>query len=49
MARDPWFDTIRADPTFTKTLRHAEARHREALAAFLQADGDRLLGLKVSS
>jgi serine/threonine-protein kinase len=48
MARDPWLDTLRADPAFTKTLRHAEARHREALAAFLQADGDRLLGLNVS-
>ena len=45
MARDPWLDTLRADPAFTKILRHAEARHREALAAFLQADGDRLLGL----
>jgi hypothetical protein len=49
MARDPWLDTLRADPVFTKTLRHAEVRHREAPAAFVQADGDRLLGLKVSS
>jgi hypothetical protein len=48
MARDPWLDTLRADPAFTKTLRHAEVRHREGLAAFLQADGERLLGLNVS-
>ena len=48
MARDPWFDTLRADPAFTKIMGRAEVRHREALAAFLQADGDRLLGLKVS-
>ena len=48
MARDPWLDTMRADPAFRKILRHAEVRHREALAAFLQADGDRLLGLKMS-
>ena len=48
MARDPWLDTLRADPAFTKILRHAEVRHREALAAFLQADGERLLGLNVS-
>ena len=48
MARDPWLDTLRADPAFTKILRHAEARHRKALAVFLQADGDRLLGLRLS-
>jgi hypothetical protein len=33
---------------FTTILRQAEVRHREALAAFQQADGDRLLGLKLS-
>ena len=49
MARDPWLDTLRADAAFTKILRLAEMRQREALAAFLQADGDRLLGLKLSS
>jgi len=48
MARDPWLDTLRVDPAFKKILRHAEARHREALAAFVQADGDRLLGLNMS-
>jgi TolB-like protein len=48
IARDPWLDTLRVDPAFTKILRHAEVRHREALAAFVQADGDRLLGLNVS-
>jgi hypothetical protein len=48
MARDPWLDTLRANSGFTTTLRHAEARHREARAAFLEADGDRLLGLTVS-
>jgi len=41
-------DTLRADPAFTKILRHAEVRHRQAVAAFVQADGERLLGLKVS-
>jgi TolB-like protein len=47
MARDPWLDTLRSAPAFMKILRVAEARHRGALAAFLQADGDRLLGLNV--
>ena len=48
LARDPWLDTLRGDPGFAPILRVAEARHREALAAFLHADGDRLLGLKLS-
>jgi hypothetical protein len=47
LSRDPWLDTLRGDPAFTKILRHAEGRQREALAAFLQVDGDRLLGLKL--
>ncbi len=48
MARDPWLDALRVEPAFREILHHAEVRHREALAAFLQADGDRLLGLRVS-
>jgi tetratricopeptide (TPR) repeat protein len=47
MARDPWLDPLRSAPAFTRILRRAEARHRGALAAFLQADGDRLLGPNV--
>jgi tetratricopeptide (TPR) repeat protein len=48
MARDPWLDTLRADRAFTKILRRAEVRHRGALAAFVEAGGDRLLALKLS-
>src|SRR5688572_15240653 len=45
MARDPWLDPIRARPEFSAIVRRAEARHRDAVVAFLSAEGDRLLGL----
>jgi hypothetical protein len=44
LARDPWLDSVRSEPAFTKILGRAESRRREALAAFLEAGGDRLLG-----
>jgi len=45
LARDPWFDSVRALPKFAQTLREVEARHREARAAFVAAGGDKVLGL----
>jgi tetratricopeptide (TPR) repeat protein len=45
MARDPWLDPIRGLPEFSAIVRRAEARHRDAVVAFLSAEGDRLLGL----
>ena len=44
-AADPWLDSLRALPEFSAIVRRAEARHRDAMVAFLSAEGDRLLGL----
>jgi DNA-binding winged helix-turn-helix (wHTH) protein/tetratricopeptide (TPR) repeat protein len=45
MANDPWLDPLRKKPAFTKLLRHAETQHREALAAFTQLRGEKVLGV----
>lgn len=45
MARDPWLDSLRKKPVFTKLLRRAEARHREAVAAFDRLGGNKVLGV----
>jgi serine/threonine-protein kinase len=44
-ARDPWLDSLRALPEFGQMLRRAEQRHRQAMISFLNADGDRILGI----
>jgi hypothetical protein len=45
MARDPWLDSVRELPEFTKLLRDARAKHREAVAAFDRVNGHVNLGL----
>ena len=45
MARDPWLDSLRKKPPFTRLLRQAEALHREALAAFDRLGGQQVLGV----
>jgi adenylate cyclase len=45
VARDPWLDGLRANPAFAALVSRAEARHRDAVVAFLSAEGDRVLGL----
>ena len=43
--RDPWLDPLRGTPEFTAIVRRAESRHRQALISFLNAEGDRILGV----
>ena len=43
--RDPFLDPVRGRPEFGALLRRAESRHRQALIAFLNAEGDRVLGV----
>jgi tetratricopeptide (TPR) repeat protein len=45
MTRDPWFDPLRTDREFISLLRSAEARRREAVAAYFAHGGDRILGV----
>ena len=48
MAQDPWLDPLRTDAVFTRLLGLAETGHREAVAAFTEAGGDRVLGISLS-
>jgi tetratricopeptide (TPR) repeat protein len=45
ITRDPWLDSLRTIPEFTAILRRAESRHRQSLISFLNAEGDRVLGI----
>jgi hypothetical protein len=48
MTRDPWLDSVRAEPEFIRLLRLAEARRRDAVAAYLEHGGDKILGVSPS-
>ncbi len=45
LTRDPWLDLLRSHPEFREITHLAESRYRDALDAFVQADGNRVLGL----
>ena len=49
MSHDPWLDRLRKKPAFTNLLRQAETRHREAVAAFTELQGEKLLGVVPAS
>jgi serine/threonine protein kinase len=44
-ARDPWLASLRGQPEFSAILRRSEARERHARAAYIEAGGDRVLGV----
>jgi eukaryotic-like serine/threonine-protein kinase len=46
VVRDPWLDAVRSDSRFVHALRAAERGHREAAAAFAEAGGPALVGLR---
>jgi TolB-like protein len=46
MTRDPWLESLRGEEEFRSLLRRAEARERQARAAFVEAGGERLLNVR---
>ena len=44
MTNDPWLESLRPRPVFTRLLRQAEIQHREAAAAFAALNARALLG-----
>ena len=49
MGRDPWLDPIRTNPEFVRILRRAEELRRDAVGAYLEHQGDRILGVRPAS
>ena len=47
-ARDSWLDGLRGHAEFRRVLNLAEARHREAIVAFREAGGERVLGVSLA-
>ena len=47
-ARDAWLDGLRGHAEFRRVLNLAEARHREAIVAFREAGGERVLGVSLT-
>ena len=47
-ARDSWLDGLRGQAEFRRVLNLAETRHREAVVAFRDAGGERVLGVSLT-
>ena len=45
MARDPWLDSVRGKPAFSRLLQRTETRHQEALTAFERLGGRQVFGV----
>jgi serine/threonine protein kinase/tetratricopeptide (TPR) repeat protein len=45
LVRDPWFDSLRTEPEFVRLLRRSEQEHAESVRAYVEAGGERLLGV----
>ena len=43
LSADPWLDSLRKKPAFTKLVHQAETQHRDAAAAFSRLGGDNIL------
>jgi TolB-like protein/Tfp pilus assembly protein PilF len=46
---DPWLDSLRSIPGFSRAVLEARTGHREAARAFLEAGGDRVLGVNAAA
>jgi DNA-binding winged helix-turn-helix (wHTH) protein/tetratricopeptide (TPR) repeat protein len=49
MVRDPWLDSLRAKPAFSRLLERAEIQHLDAVAAFERLGGAKMLGVAAAS
>jgi DNA-binding winged helix-turn-helix (wHTH) protein/tetratricopeptide (TPR) repeat protein len=49
MARDPWLDSLRKKPAFTRLLQRAQVQHQKAQEAFKRLGGDKVLGMAPSA
>ena len=47
MLRDPWLDSLRSCSEFIELLRQSQEKYREAGKAFLELEGDTVLGTQV--